>query len=143
VSLKEVRRNFERYGLLDDRVQFLVGWFEDTLPTATIERLAVLRLDGDMYSSTHHVLSALYPRLSVGGYVIVDDYYLDTCRAAITDYRAQHAKTTTSSTSTARACTGVDRPQGDRPDRFRASQHYGLRRSALDRWNSAQPLPRC
>jgi O-methyltransferase len=67
VSVDEVRRNFERYDLLDDRVQFLVGWFEDTLPNAPIDRLAVLRLDGDMYSSTIQVLTTLYPRLSPGG----------------------------------------------------------------------------
>ena len=87
VSVDEVRRNFERYGLLDDRVQFLVGWFEDTLPAAPIDRLAVLRLDGDMYSSIYQVLTTLYPRLSVGGYLIVDDYHLDSCKAAISDYR--------------------------------------------------------
>ena len=52
VSLEEVQGNFKRYDLLDGRVRFLKGWFKDTLPTAPIERLAVLRLDGDMYEST-------------------------------------------------------------------------------------------
>jgi O-methyltransferase len=52
VSLDEVKANFRRYGLLDEQVRFLVGWFRDTLPSAPIERLAVLRLDGDMYEST-------------------------------------------------------------------------------------------
>ena len=74
VSLEEVQANFARYGLLDDRVRFLTGWFKDTLPTAPIERLAVLRLDGDMYESTMDALEALYPKLSPGGFVIVDDY---------------------------------------------------------------------
>lgn len=88
VSADEVRRNFESYGLLDSQVRFLEGWFRDTLPSAPIERLAVLRLDGDMYESTMEALDALYPRLSVGGYVIVDDYgAIEQCRRAIHDFR--------------------------------------------------------
>jgi O-methyltransferase len=91
VPLEEVRANFARYGLLDDRVRFLAGWFKDTLPAAPIERLAVLRLDGDMYGSTMEALQALYPRLSPGGYVIVDDYgAVPQCREAVTDFRAAH-----------------------------------------------------
>jgi O-methyltransferase len=90
VSLAEVRMNFARYGLLDDRVRFLQGWFKDTLPTAPIERLAVLRLDGDMYESTIQVLDALYGKLSPGGFVIVDDYWLEPCARAIHDFRRAH-----------------------------------------------------
>ena len=94
VSADRVRANFARYGLLDDRVQILEGWFRDTLPTAPIDRLAVLRLDGDMYESTIDALDALYPKLSVGGYVIVDDYGAwEPCRQACTDYRARHGIT--------------------------------------------------
>ena len=93
VSLDEVRANFERYDLLDDRVRFLVGWFEGHLAQRPNERLALLRLDGDMYSSTYQVLTTLYPKVSVGGYLIVDDYHLDNCRAAITDYRSHHGIT--------------------------------------------------
>jgi len=91
VSVDQVRRNFTRYGMLDDRVQFLEGWFSDTLPTAPIERLAVLRVDGDMYGSTMDVLEALYAKVSVGGFVIIDDYgEIPQCRAAVEDFRAQH-----------------------------------------------------
>ena len=90
VSLEAVKRNFKRYGLLDDQVRFLEGWFKDTLPGAPIERLALLRLDGDMYESTMDALSSLYPKLSAGGYVIVDDYYLEGCKQAVHDYRQQH-----------------------------------------------------
>ena len=89
VPLEEVKANFARYGLLDERVRFLAGWFKDTLPAAPIERLAVLRLDGDMYGSTMEALEALYPKLSPGGYVIVDDYgAIPQCKEAITDFRA-------------------------------------------------------
>jgi O-methyltransferase len=52
VSESDVRANFERYGLLDDRVRSLPGWFKDTLQDAPIERISVLRLDGDLYEST-------------------------------------------------------------------------------------------
>jgi hypothetical protein len=88
IPLEQVKANFERYGLADDQVRFLKGWFKDTLPTAPIEKLAVLRLDGDMYESTMDGLSNLYPKLSVGGYVIVDDYnVIAGCKKAIHDYR--------------------------------------------------------
>ena len=75
VSAEEVRENFRRFGLLDYRVVFLEGWFADTLPVAPIDRLAVLRLDGDLYQSTMDGLVHLYPKLSPGGFAIVDDYY--------------------------------------------------------------------
>jgi O-methyltransferase len=87
IPMEQVKANFSRYSLLDDQVAFLPGWFRDTLPTAPIERLAVLRLDGDLYESTMEALVALYPKVSAGGFVIVDDYGLPTCRAAIEDFR--------------------------------------------------------
>ncbi len=90
VSLEDVRANFDRYGLLDQQVRFLKGWFRDTLPTAPIEQLAVLRLDGDLYESTMDALSNLYPKLSVGGYAIIDDYMVSACAKAVQDYRRQH-----------------------------------------------------
>ena len=82
VSRDQVAENFRSYDLLDDRLRFLVGWFRDTLPTAPIDSLAILRLDGDMYESTIQALSALYDKLSPGGYVIVDDYFLKPCAKA-------------------------------------------------------------
>jgi O-methyltransferase len=90
VSLEEVQGNFRKYGLLDDKVVFLKGWFKDTLPTAPITQLAVLRLDGDMYESTIDGLVNMYPRLSTGGFCIVDDYALETCHRAIDDFRASN-----------------------------------------------------
>lgn len=91
VSMADVQANFDRYGLLDGQVRFLKGWFRDTLPQAPIESLSLLRLDGDMYQSTWDALEALYPRLSVGGFVIVDDYgALPACAQAVEDYREQH-----------------------------------------------------
>ena len=91
VSAAQVRENFRRYGLLDDQVRFLEGFFRDTLPVAPIDRLAVLRLDGDMYESTINALDNLYPKLSPGGYLIIDDYRLvPACRQAVNDYRDRH-----------------------------------------------------
>ena len=88
VSLEDVKANFAKYGLLDDRVCFLKGWFKDTLHRAPIERLAVARLDGDMYESTWDALSGLYPKLSPGGFLIVDDYNdWPVCRKAVDEYR--------------------------------------------------------
>ena len=89
VPLETVKGNFRRYGLLDDRVGFLQGWFHETLPSAPFEKLALIRLDGDMYGSTMDALTHLYPKLSVGGYVIVDDYWLPKCRAAVDDFRTR------------------------------------------------------
>jgi len=92
VALETVQANFRRYGLLDDRVKFLPGWFRDTLPVAPVERIAVLRLDGDMYESTHLALTHLYPKLESGGFLIVDDYgALPNCRQAVEDFRHAQA----------------------------------------------------
>ncbi|MET9247302.1 TylF/MycF family methyltransferase [Nonomuraea sp. NPDC003709] len=92
VPLETVRENFRRYDLLDEQVEFLPGYFRDTLPDAPIKELAVLRLDGDMYESTMDALVHLYPRLAVGGFLIVDDYrQVPTCRLAVSDYRKRHA----------------------------------------------------
>ncbi|HEY8265094.1 MAG TPA: TylF/MycF family methyltransferase [Steroidobacteraceae bacterium] len=89
VSLEQVQRNFASYGLLDGQVKFLKGWFRDTLPGAPIKQLSILRLDGDLYESTMDALT-LYPKLSPGGFVIVDDYNsVKACNDAIHDFREQ------------------------------------------------------
>ncbi|MFF8847832.1 TylF/MycF/NovP-related O-methyltransferase [Streptomyces sp. NPDC015127] len=90
VSADAVRAVFASYDLLDDQVEFLEGWFNETLPGAPLTSLAVLRLDGDLYESTMDSLTELYPKLSPGGFVIVDDYNLTPCRTAIHEYRDAH-----------------------------------------------------
>lgn len=91
VSLATVKANFAKYGLLSDRVQFLEGWFAETLPSAPIGRLALLRADGDMYASTMDILTPLYPKVSPGGFVIIDDYgAVAACRQAVDDFRTAH-----------------------------------------------------
>ena len=89
VSKQKVEANFAKYGLLDNQVVFLDGWFKDTLPGAPFDKLAIMRLDGDMYGSTMDALINLYPKLSDGGFCIVDDYALDSCKQAIDDFRAK------------------------------------------------------
>jgi len=94
IDLETVRNLFERYGLLDEQVRFLKGWFKDTLPQAPVERLALLRLDGDLYESTMDALEALYHKVVPGGFVIIDDYgCLEPCRRAVTEFRARHGIT--------------------------------------------------
>jgi O-methyltransferase len=91
VSVEEVRENFANFGMLDDQVRFLKGFFSETLPTAAVDKLAVFRSDADLYESTRDALVNLYPKLSVGGYAIFDDYMqLPGCRKAIDEYRAEH-----------------------------------------------------
>lgn len=86
-SLETVQENFRKFGLLDDSVIFIKGWFKDTLPTAPIDKISILRLDGDMYESTIDSIENLYHKLSVGGYCIIDDFYHPACRRAIYDFR--------------------------------------------------------
>jgi len=94
VSLEEVTDNFRRLGLLSDQVQLVKGWFKDTVPVAPIEKIAVLRLDGDLYESTIQVLDGLYPRLSPGGFCIIDDYgAMQSCRSAVDDFRRNQSMT--------------------------------------------------
>jgi len=91
VSLERVRANFAKFDLLDEQVKFLKGWFCDTLPNAPIKKLAILRLDGDMYQSTMDALNGLYSKVSKGGYVIVDDYNCwPHCKQAVDDFRQKH-----------------------------------------------------
>ncbi|MEZ0275720.1 MAG: TylF/MycF/NovP-related O-methyltransferase, partial [Roseimicrobium sp.] len=91
IPLELVQENFAQYGLLDGQVKFLKGWFSQTLPTAEVKQLAVMRLDGDMYESTMDALTHLYPKLSRGGFCIIDDYgAIPACRQAVRDYREAH-----------------------------------------------------
>jgi len=91
VSADIVRENFERFGLWDENVRLLKGWFHETLPSAPIQKLAILRLDGDLFESTKVALEALYDRVSPNGFVIVDDYHAwPGCRRAVEEFRRDH-----------------------------------------------------
>lgn len=92
VSVEQVMANFRQYELLDDRVRFVKGWFRDTIPTSNLGPISVLRLDGDMYESTWIVLTHLYPKVSPGGFVVIDDYgCIPACKQAVDDFRRDHS----------------------------------------------------
>lgn len=73
-SLDEVQTRIMSMGYPQERIHFVKGMVEDTVPNQAPERIALLRLDTDFYSSTRHELTHLYPRLSPGGVLIIDDY---------------------------------------------------------------------
>ncbi len=88
-SLDEVRAAFSELGVPAEGVHFHAGWFDDTVPAyaAKAGPIAVLRLDGDWYSSTKVCLEHLYPLVADGGIVLIDDYYAwDGCARAVHEY---------------------------------------------------------
>ncbi|HEX8217393.1 MAG TPA: TylF/MycF/NovP-related O-methyltransferase [Allosphingosinicella sp.] len=91
--LEEVRANIERFGLLDDSIVFVPGYFADTLKSLAGERFALIRLDSDSYDSVETSLDYLYPLVSKGGIVIIDDWHLPGCRMAVLNYRSQYGIT--------------------------------------------------
>jgi len=87
VSLEQVKSNFEKFGLLDEQVIFLKGWFSETMPRVPSKQIAILRLDGDMYQSTIDPLLHLYDRIPNGGWVIVDDFHMvPAAKQAVEDF---------------------------------------------------------
>ena len=87
VSLEQVRANFTSFGLLDQQVEFVKGWFCNTMPNIETKQIAVLRLDGDMYESTIDPLIHLYDRIPIGGWVIIDDYHVvPASKSAVHDF---------------------------------------------------------
>ena len=91
-GIDAVKSYFARFGLLDDQVKFLQGFFADTIPKAGwLKKVAVLRADGDTYESTIDALNLLYPKLSPGGFCIIDDYNsFEACKFAVDEYRTKH-----------------------------------------------------
>jgi len=92
VSKTAVQQHFRKFDLLDENVKFVEGYFVNSLPQirANVTELAVLRLDGDMYESTMDILFNLYEKVTIGGFVIIDDYGIKVCREAITKFRGMH-----------------------------------------------------
>lgn len=83
---RDVMDTLQQWGVWNDDVLLIEGWFQDTVPHNTIKSIAVLRLDGDLYESTKVCLEHLYPLVETGGLVIIDDYNLKGCRQAVTEY---------------------------------------------------------
>jgi hypothetical protein len=96
VPRSRVEQGFRRFGLMDEQVRLLPGWFDASLPQAPIDQLAILRIDADFYASTLDVLNVLYEKVSPGGFIVVDDYGEDNwtdCRAAVDEFRRARAVT--------------------------------------------------
>lgn len=88
-----VQERFLRHGLLRPNVRILPGWLNDTLSDRCrpIHRLALLRIDVDVYAATYDALTLLYPSISPGGYVLLDDWRFDYAKQAVLDYRQLHS----------------------------------------------------
>ncbi len=86
VSLEQVKDNFASYLVPMENVVFVKGFFSNTLPNLDCGPLAILRLDGDMYSSTIQTLDSLFDKVSPGGFVIIDDWTLHGARTAVKDF---------------------------------------------------------
>lgn len=91
-SLENVQLNMSRWGISPHRLVYHKGWFQHTLPHVAdkIGAISLLRLDGDLYESTKVCLEYLYPKVSKGGYVVIDDFALAGCKKAVLEYLAEH-----------------------------------------------------
>lgn len=72
-DVEKAKKIIEKVGATN-RTKIFKGWFQDTIPKAGIEKIALLRIDGDIYESTKFCLEALYDKVVDGGYIILDDY---------------------------------------------------------------------
>ena len=89
-GLDEVRAVMETSGHPRARIHYVAGMVEDTVPDAAPDPIAILRLDTDWYDSTRHEMEHLYPRLAVGGVLILDDYgSWEGARQAVDEYLAK------------------------------------------------------
>jgi O-methyltransferase len=90
-SLEAVKSNMREWGIPDELLVWHRGWFADTIPFASgdvplsLKQIALLRLDGDLYESTKVCMEHLYPLVSLGGWVICDDYHLSGARKAVNE----------------------------------------------------------
>jgi len=92
-GIEDVRQNFLSTGYPEDKIHFVKGKVEDTIPENIPENLALLRLDTDWYESTRHELNHLYPLLSTAGVLIIDDYgHWQGAKKAVDEYFAEKKK---------------------------------------------------
>lgn len=97
VKEDDIRQSFAELRLLDDRVEFVKGYFRYSLPVLRKEmqsggrKIAILRMDGDMYESTMDILYNLYDLVSIGGCIIIDDFSIPVCRKAMDEFMRRHA----------------------------------------------------
>jgi hypothetical protein len=88
-GLEDVQANLWSTGYPRERIHFVQGRVEDTIPATLPQQIALLRLDTDWYESTRHELQHLYPRLQSQGVLIIDDYgHWQGARQAVDEYFA-------------------------------------------------------
>ena len=86
VDVSFLFESFSKYNVPNiNRINIVKGWFKDTLPNAK-QSIVLLRVDGDLYSSTYEILEYLYPLVVDGGFIIFDDYCIPESKQAIHDY---------------------------------------------------------
>lgn len=85
-SVDQVKEHLTEWGVPLDYFVFHEGWFDDTLPNVSIEQIAILRLDADLYHGTKLALEHLYGSLAVGGWCVIDDYQMDGCRQSVDEF---------------------------------------------------------
>jgi hypothetical protein len=86
-NYEETTCNILSTGYPEEKINFIKGLVEDTIPQTQIESIALLRLDTDWFSSTKFELETLYPKLVKGGVLIIDDYgHWEGCKKAVDEY---------------------------------------------------------
>jgi O-methyltransferase len=89
-DVQNVHRIFVKLGIPLDRARVIRGWFESTLKTAPVKRIAILHIDADWYDSVKLVLETFYDTVVPGGFVILDDYGTwQGCNRAFADFVAE------------------------------------------------------
>ncbi len=90
-SVEETRRNMATVGYPENRIHFIKGPVEETIPANAPAQIALLRLDTDFYESTRHEMIHLFPRLRSGGVLVLDDYgHWEGQRLAVDEYLREH-----------------------------------------------------
>jgi O-methyltransferase len=90
-GIDEVKRTMMQSKYPADKIIYVKGMVEDTLPQSNHEKIALLRLDTDWYQSTRAEMEILYPKLVPGGVLIIDDYgYWQGAKKAVDEYIQQH-----------------------------------------------------
>ena len=88
-GIEEVIKNLKTVSYPENKLHFIKGKVEKTIPSEIPDRIALLRLDTDWYESTAHELKYLYPLLVTGGVIIIDDYgHWEGCRKAVDEFMA-------------------------------------------------------
>lgn len=100
VSIDEIKHNFFKFNLLDDNIIFVKGWIDDQFVKNLFihdmneneKQFSIIRIDLDLYKPTKYILKYLYKRLTIGGYIIFDEYFIDIMgeKLAVDQFRKEN-----------------------------------------------------